>query len=218
MPIWAIQLLASLAIAGIAYGDGFYTEYRFADDTAKTLALKTSKAETKALTWQADVSIQAGADGQKIADAASKVFEADKARQDGATQAIADYLRTHKPILVVAPQSTPTTQPNSSPMETTNAPADNSMPIGSNLLTWGFVRFHDSAAIGSSNPSQLPIASGRPDDAASDVDVSRFESVLNANYGACRDNVKYILALQGWGTQVAAWYADTVKKLQSGPK
>lgn len=64
-------------------------------------------------------------------------------------------------------------------------------------LPVGFVRVHDSAALGL-DLSAVPDAAGRPDDAAGDVVASRAATVIAANYGACHDDQARLGELQSW--------------------
>lgn len=69
----------------------------------------------------------------------------------------------------------------------------------------GFVRFYDAAASGSTDPASLPIATGQPNDAASDVKLSEIAAVSAANYGACYDNAVRLSKLQGWVQDIIKW-------------
>lgn len=61
----------------------------------------------------------------------------------------------------------------------------------------GAVRLHDAAAKGVP-PDAVSFAAGKPNDAASGVDLSRLMSVAAANYGSCLQVRQNYIDLQSW--------------------
>lgn len=207
----AAQLLGAAVIALAVSGTSVYFTHQYDTGQAAKLALKTAQAETRALTWQAQVSQQIGAEGQKDADAANLAY----AQSQTKIQTVTKTLIQQIPQFIAPDPVANAPQPQGGQPD---APAvTNSSHVVCGLSN-GFVLVHDAAAINTADPAALPGASGLDRNAASGIGLPEAGQLLSENYGAfwqLRDRAAkdeaYIVTLK-------SLYDDLVKKIQAPPK
>lgn len=192
--VYTLAIAAGVAWFTHSYDTGQAAKSQFA---AASVAIKQIKHE-------AALAQSEGAAGQAIADEADKQFAIKQAKQSTTTKTLISEIPHF-----IAPNPVPEAKPD--------APVPASQPdsaVGYSVPC-GLLRLHDAAASGIGDPSDLPICAGKPDDAASDVDLSQFANVLIDNYGAFENNREQLSALQDWARQVALWYANVAKQYQA---
>jgi hypothetical protein len=197
----AAKVLGAVALVAVGFMAGWEVKGAF-DAKAQVTSANAAAAQLK---HEAAVAQSAGAAGQAQADLDAGAF----AQAETKIQMVTRTLVRKVPVYV--PAAKPATE---LPQEKSNA--TETMPVVTYGVSCGLLRLHDAAATGVSDPSQLPICAGKPDDAPANIDLSQFADVLIQNYGAFESNREQLIELQDWARQVQLWYADLKQKLESG--